>query len=403
MPRTPTYRALARTPEFTPFFLCATLRVAGNTVSGLALAVLLYERTRSPLLAALGMFGPSFAQVAGASLLLSAADRLPPRAALAGLALCGALGTALLALPGLPLAVVFALLLLQGLADAVGGGVRYGLLTEILPAGAYLAGRSLLAVAAGVVQIAGFALGGLLIAVLAPRGALLAAAALALVAAGCARLGLRRRAPRAGGRASVAGTWRVNALLLADPRRRALYLALWIPNGLVVGCESLFIPYAPGHAALLFGCAAAGMLAGDIAVGRVLPAAWRDRVAPALRLLLAVPYLVFLLRPGPVAAAVVVGIASVGYSAGLLMQERLVGLLPAGTQGQALGLHSAGMLTAQGLCAALGGALAHVLSAAAAMAVLAGASVALTLVLEPRLRASRVRVRSVPVPRGSAQ
>ncbi|MFD6875483.1 MULTISPECIES: MFS transporter [unclassified Streptomyces] len=405
MPRS--YRSLARVPEFVPFFAAAALRVGAATVGGLALGVLVYDRTRSPLLAALAMFGPSLAQVLGATLLLSAADRLPPRAALGSLAALGAAGAAVLAVPGLPWWAVLAVLLGQGLADSLAGGVRYGLLTEILPAGDYLTGRSLLAVCAGVTQIAGFALGGLLLAVLSPRGALLVAAGLGLAAALTVRLGLSRRPARAGGRPSAGETWRINVLLLSDPARRHLYLALWVPNGLIVGCESLFVPYDPAHAGLLFGCAAAGMLAGDTVAGRWLPARLRIRLAGPLRLLLAVPYPVFLLEPGPVVAAATVTVASVGYSAGLLMQERLVPLLPEGTQGQALGLHSAGMLTMQGVCAALAGAVAQYTSPAVAITALATASVAVTLALEPGLHPSKLRVRPPhapsPVARGTAQ
>src|SRR5689334_10473414 len=126
-----TYRELFRTPEFMPLFATTSLQVAGSTVGGLALGTLVYSATRSPLLAALSMFGASFAQVAGAVLLLSAADRLPPRAATTVVALVFGLGDVLLALPGMPIGVLFAILLVQGLIASVGGGVRYGLLSEI--------------------------------------------------------------------------------------------------------------------------------------------------------------------------------------------------------------------------------------------------------------------------------
>ena len=53
-------------------------------MSGLALGTLIYLATGSALLSALGMFGPSLAQLIGATTVLSAADRLPPRAAMAG-------------------------------------------------------------------------------------------------------------------------------------------------------------------------------------------------------------------------------------------------------------------------------------------------------------------------------
>src|SRR4051794_2751171 len=110
-----TYRELFRGPEFTPFFLTASVQVAAQTVSGLALGTLIYAATGSPLLSALAMFGPSLAQVIGATTLLSAADRLPPRAAMIGMALLFGLGTAAQAAPGLPVWAAFAILLSLGM------------------------------------------------------------------------------------------------------------------------------------------------------------------------------------------------------------------------------------------------------------------------------------------------
>ncbi len=115
------------------------------------------------------MFGPQLAQVLGATTLLSAADRLPPRATLAGIACVFAVGTAAMAAPGLPVGGVFALVLLLGLVQSLGGGVRWGLLNEILSKDGYLLGRSLFNMMSGLMQIAGYATGGVLVAVLSPR------------------------------------------------------------------------------------------------------------------------------------------------------------------------------------------------------------------------------------------
>ncbi|MEQ4725268.1 MFS transporter [Nonomuraea sp. B19D2] len=375
-----TYRELFGTPEFTPLFVGSAAQVAAQTVSGLALGTLVYAATGNPLLSGLAMFGPALAQVAGAATLLSAADRLPPRAALAGLALVLALGTAALSIPGLPVWATLVILLAQGVLASLGGGVRYGLLNEILAGGGYLLGRSALNMANGAMQVGGFAVGGVLVSVLSPRGTLLAGAALYLVAA-AAMGGLRRHPPRATGRPSPAETWRSNALLWSSRPRRRVYLALWVPNGLVVGCESLFVPYAPQQAGLLFACAAAGMLAGDVLAGRFIPPAWRARLVIPLHLLLAVPYLIFVLSPATPVAAAAVTLASIGYAATLLLQPRLMELTPDELSGHALGLHSSGMVAMQGVAAVLAGALAQRTSPAAAMAVLAAASVAVTVFL----------------------
>jgi predicted MFS family arabinose efflux permease len=128
------------------------------------------------------------------------------------------------------------------------------------------------------------------------------------------------------------------------------------------------------------------MLVGDTLTGRFVPVRWRARLSARLRLLLAAPYLVFALQLAlPIAVAAVV-LASVGYSASLLLQQRLMALTPGELSGHALGLHSSGMLAMQGVGAAVAGAVAEQTSPGVAMAVMAMISVAVTLILAPGLR-----------------
>ena len=191
-----TYRELFAIPEFRPLFWTSSVQVAAQTISGLALATLIFDRTRSPLLSALAMFGPSLTQLIGASTLLALADRLPARAMISGLALAFAAGTAALAVPGLPIWAAFAILAVQGLGGSLTGAVRYGLLTDVLTADGYLLGRSVLNMAVGAMQIGGFAAGGILVLTLSPRGTLLTGAALFALGAVVARFGLTRRPPQ---------------------------------------------------------------------------------------------------------------------------------------------------------------------------------------------------------------
>ncbi|HEX3712260.1 MAG TPA: MFS transporter [Trebonia sp.] len=381
-----TYRELFAAPEFTPFFLASSVQVAAQTMSSLALATLVYDATGSPLLSALAIFGPSVMQLIGAATLLSAASRLAPRAAMSGLSLIFCAGTAALAVPGEPVPAAFAIISCLGLCSSLAGAVRYGLLNRIVGEGGYLLGRSVLNMSVGAMQIFGFAAGGVLVTTLSPRTTLLAGASLYGAGAVLTRLGLARRPAAAAGRPSVRDTWRTNARLWSSPARRYVYLALWVPNGLIVGCESLFVAYAPRQAGVLFVAAAAGMLAGDTLAGRFVPPRWRERLGSPLRLLLAAPYLVFALRPGlPVAVAAVV-LASVGYCASLLLQERLLALVPEELSGHALGLGSSGTLAMQGAGAALAGAVAQWSSPGAAMATMAVISLAVTLLLARGLR-----------------
>lgn len=123
------------------------------------------------------------------------------------------------------------------------------------------------------------------------------------------------------------------------------------------------------------------MLTGDVTVGRLLPPRVRDRLATPLLLLLllATPYLVFALHPPTPVAAACAALASVGFGASLVQQQRLLALTPPELTGHALGLHSAGMLTLQGVSAGLAGGVAQLTSPGTAMSVMAGVSVTLVL------------------------
>jgi MFS family permease len=386
-----TYRDLFTVREFRALWTSSALTTAATTMSGLALATVVHAETGSALLAALAMFGPSVAQVVGATTLMSAADASPPRRALT---VVGLVSTAVLALQAaLPLSTPTRLALVLGAAyvTSIGSGVRWGLLSEVVPHDGYALARSTMNVAVGAFQIVGFAVGGVLLTVLDASQVFVVAAILSAVAVPVLRGGVAERPPRRSARVGVRETLRANRLLLADRDTRALLVALSVPNGLVVGCEALFVPYAGESAGWLLAGAAAGMMAGDLLVGRALTPAGRRRASTPLRYLLAAPYLLFAVQPGVPLAVVVAAVASVGYAATLAQQEWLVALTPAGLRGQVLGVESSVRMTLQGVCAAMAGLLADLLSPATAVVVLAGASILVSVTLTRSLARTGAR------------
>ncbi|MER7890671.1 MFS transporter [Micromonospora sp. NPDC094482] len=394
-----TYADLFAAREFRNLFLANCAGIAAHTTSALALGALTYASTGSALLTALSMFGAPLAGVLGSLTLLSAADSLPPRRALTLTALLVAAGAAVQAIPGLPLWARFAIIFVSAYVGSITGGARWALLTDIVPANAYVLARATMNTSVGVMQIAGFGLAGALLVWLSPYQVFLLAAALRAVAAAVGWFGLAERPVRVTERTTIRRTLRVNRELWAHPGRRSLLLNLWVPNGLIVGCEALFVPYAGDRAGFLFAAAALGMLTGDVVVGRFLTAARRERWVPALRLLLAVPYLVFLLSPPLPVAMLVALVASVGFAAGLPLQERLIAHSPPEARGQVLGLHQNGMMAGQAVCAALAGTVADLVPVYWAVALLAGASLAATVALTSGLRRTTPEpVPAVPAP-----
>ena len=409
-----TYRSLFAIREFRVLFLDRCVVVISVAASGLALATIVYEQTRSAVLSGLAMFGGPLVSLVVSQLLLASSDRVKPRAALMGQTGAALISDALQLVPGMPWQARFGLLAIPYVTYAMFAGTRWVLVREIAPEGSYILARSTMNLAEGGMQVAGYGIGGIALLWLSPRGLFAAAALADLVSLVIVRFGLRDRPARTarsgtaavpdadGGKGKTAGRGRivrhtaaVNRRLLRSPVTRPLYIALWVPNGLVVGCESLFVPYgnaaSAGHGSLagwLFASTAAGAMAGDLVVGRFVPPGWRDRFIEPLRLLLAAPYLLFFLNPPPAVAVPLGFLAATGYAASLPLQDRLIRHADEAVQGQVLGLHMNGMMTWQAIGALIAGAVASFLPPATAMGTMAAASTAVTLLLVPGLRRS---------------
>jgi MFS family permease len=388
-----TYRELFGIGEFRVLFLTTCLDVLAGSVSSFALGRMTYAQTQSPLLSAFAMFGGPLVQLVASWLLLSVSDLWRPRTSLVIVALVLAVSNAMQAIPGLRWQARLVVLVLPWVLLSATSGTLMALVSEILPEGAFAFGRSTINVAVGGMQIAGYAAAGLLLLAFNTGQLFAGAAGACVLTALLVRVGLKDRAPRATGEA-VSRSRAVNRLVLGSTVIRPIYLALWVPNGLVVGCEALFVPYGGDRAGFLFSSAAAGMLAGDIGMGRFVPSHLRDRLVEPARLLLATPYLAFFLHPPLPAACALSLVASVGYCASLPLQDRLLTRTGRDIRGHVLGLNTLGVMSMQGIGALAAGAIATLLgpqdhAAALAIGLMAAASLGVTLSLVPGLRRSR--------------
>nr|WP_092382863.1 MFS transporter [Micromonospora phaseoli] len=442
--RPATFRDVFAVVEFRVIFASFGVFMIGETVKMLALSVLVYERTGSGLLAALAYVTGFLPHALGGLFLLALADRWPARAVIVGYDLVRLATVAVLATGVLSPPAMLGLVAVVALFGPVSSASRTALLPEVLHGDAYVLGRSLLSVAAGGTQVAGFAVGGLLLGLVGPYGALWLTAVTCGLAALLARLGLARRPARArtaqaaarsvpvpaesasavarsasavagsasavaGSASAVAGavpdgtaapvgavreTLRVNRALLADRRIRGLLLAQWLPGSLLVGAEGVAVPYAadlgPGASAgVLLMAGAGGMLVGDLLVGRFVAPARRERLTPWLALLLGVPMLAFVAGPALLPAAALFAVATAGFAYQLGLARRFLDAVPEARRGQAFGLVSTGMMAGQGLAAAGAGALSEVLAPGLVMAIAGAASAVATLLLWPILTPGR--------------
>jgi MFS family permease len=387
-----TYRQLFAVREFRVLFAGFGLYLAGESTMILALSVLVYSTTGSTLLAALAFVSGLLPHVLGGTFLLAFADRWRPRTLISGYALARTALVVVLALGNLSPAAMLALVFAVGTLGPVHSAARTALLADLFDDDAYVLARSLFTVTAGITQVLGYAVGGLLLALTGPRGALWVTAATCLLTAALTRLGLADRPPRATRQAgAVRTTWRVNRALLGDPRIRGLLLAQWIPLSLAVGAEGVLVPYGSeidqaGNSGVLFMAAAAGMVAGDMVVGRLVRPDRREQLTPWLAALLGVPLLAFAARPGLVAAAVLLATAMFGVGYQLGLARRFLVAVPEQARGQAFGLATTGLMMMQGLGMAGAGALGELVDPSVVIATAGVCSLTATVLLSNRLR-----------------
>jgi MFS family permease len=386
-----TYRDLFGVAEFRAIFAAQCLTVASASIGSLALGTIVYDATGNAIASGLALCGGPLIRLVASWFLLSASDLLRPRTALGVTALVGLAADLLQALPGLPWWTRFVILALPWVVMSATGGAALALVADIVPRPAFVLGRATLNIAVGGMQIVGYAAAGVLLIRLSTSGLFLCAAAASAGAVVLITRGIADHPPRAASPSPIRRSRALNRRLLASADLRPVLLANWLPNGLIVGCESLFVPLAGRHAGYLYAATAAGMLAGDILVGRFVPERTRDRWLGPLRFLLAAPYLVMLLRPPLALAAAAAGLASVGYAASLPLQERLVAHSSPDERGQVLGLNGTGLLAFQGVGAVVAGSLAQMwgsgpAAARAAIGVTAALSLAAAIALIPSLR-----------------
>nr|WSW67099.1 MFS transporter [Streptomyces sp. NBC_00995] len=385
-----TYREVLAEPRFRLLFSTRTVAITADALRITTFSVLVFTATGSAPLSALA-FGIGFLpQLFGSLLLGSLADRLPPRALIAGGYALECAAALLLALVRMPIAASLGVVALVALATPVFSGASSRLVAQWLEGDAYVLGRSLNNIASSGAQLFGLALGGAAVALLGPPRALAVSAALYC---GCA-LAIRLRLPRLppGGPGGTPGGARGDSgavqaslhgagRLLRGHTVRRLMLAQWLPPAFVAGAEGLIVAYAgvrhfaPGGYAVLMGCLPVGMLAGDLLVGRLLWPATRERLVVPLIALMGLPLVGFAADPGMGVSACLLLLSGVGFAYGLGLQRPFLEALPQDGQGQAFGLLGSGSMTLQGLGPACFGAMAAAVGTGAAIALAGGATV----------------------------
>jgi MFS family permease len=364
--RPATFGDALRVREFRAVFLAQLLSELGDQLARVALSVLVYRASNSPLLTALAYALTYLPAALGGPLLGPIADRAPRRRVMVLSALIGAVLVGLMALPGLPLAVLFVLLAVTTLFQGPFEAARAALLPDILTGDTYVAGQSLGRLLNQSSQVVGFAFGGLLLSWLSPRTALAMNAGTFVVAALILRLGVTERAvTRLGQPTRFVQDIKDGArIVFASPLLRSLVALAWAGTAFTVVPEALAAPYAHhlhGGApttGVILASGPVGTAVGVIVISRFVSPALRMRLIAPLAFLACLPLIFCLADPdlGVVVALLVV--SGMAMSFNVPANQAFVQALQPGVRGRAFGLAAGGLAVGQGLSLLFAGVIA---------------------------------------------
>ena len=389
--RPASFREVFAVREFRPLFGTFLLSTAGDELARVALTVLVYQRTNSPLLTAFTFAIGHLPWLLGGPLLSALADRLPRHRVLITTDVIRALLLVVMALPGMPLPVLLGLLFLVSLCAPPFESARSALMADVVEGERYVVASSLANVTVQLAQVVGFLAAGALVAFLNPSAALLIDAATFAVSAIWLSVGLKRRpAPQAAAGETPRSLWQDVGeglrLIGGSPRLVAIVGLLWLGTFFGYAWEGVAAPLADqlGRDATSLGILLAanplGVTVGGLVLARLVPPSVRDRLMAPLVALSLLP----LLLGGLLAAIAGGGTASFAVLVGLLFLSGLgaswviplnvafVQAVPNAFRGRAFGVAVSGLYGVQGIGALAAGAAAEGVSPSGVMALCGG-------------------------------
>jgi predicted MFS family arabinose efflux permease len=400
--RRATFHEVFAVGEFRALWASYALSAGGDRLALVGLTLLVYERTRSPLLAAVAFAAGYVPYVIGALFLSGIADRLPRREVMIACDVARAVLVAAMLIPRIPteglIALMYATTTLQPPFDAA----RSASLRDMVQGERYALASAALQSTFRVVEVAGAAAGGLTVALLGARPALGADAATFVVSALLIRFGTAARPAAAAAAAAAAGKPSPSPgalrqlaagvrVVFGDRALRTLVMLGWlaafyeIPSGIAV-------PYA---GRLGGGPVAAGLLIAAAQLGAaVMTPVFTRRIGPLTRLRWMGPMAVCacgmlvltVFRPGLAVSMAIFALSGAFAMYQIAANTAFVERLPNERRAQAFGLANAGLVVGQGVALALAGAAAEAVPPSTVIALGGGLGALAACVLALRWR-----------------
>jgi predicted MFS family arabinose efflux permease len=361
------YGAVLRLRGLRAVYFAHAVSMAGTVAAEVALSILIYQRSGSPLLSALVLVASFLPYGLGGTVLSSVADRFAARRVLVACDVTSAACIAAMLIPGVPVLGLLGLLLVTGLVAPLFQGARASSLAHLLPGDLFPVGRSLLRSISQTTVLLGFAAGSVTVAAVGPKWLLGADAASFLASALLIRFGTAytpatapggATSPRAVVQESLVGL----RYIFGHPALRPMLLLSWAVPGFGSFAEGLAVAYTAQvggratSAGALFTGYAAGTVFAEVVIARLSPARKRRLLVP-LAILSQLPLLGFVAAPPiPVAAALLV-VSGAGFAFNQGLDPLILTATEPVYRGRLFTVQSSGLMTVQGLGIGLAGLL----------------------------------------------
>ena len=386
------YREVFAVGEFRALWSAQVLSYAGDQFAQVAIAILVYGRTHSAFLTALAYALTYLPPIAGGPLLSGLADLFPRRRVMIVCDLIRVVTAGLMAIPGLPFAMLCTLLFCTVLTGVPFSSARAALMPDVLPGDKFVVGSAVGNITFQASQILGFVAGAAVVAILDPHRTLGVDAGTFVISAVIIALGVRGRPAPARDGAARSSLWSASAdgirLVFGNRLLLALLLFGWLAGFSIVP-EGLAAPYARSlHGSaltvgLLMAAVPLGTVIGAFLLGRIAPPSARMRMMGWLAVLSCAPLVGSAWNPPLWAVLTLWVLAGAGGAYQLAAAAAFVQALRPETRARAFGVAQSGLYAVQGLGIVAGGAMAQVTGAplAVGLAGLAGLTAATMLAM----------------------
>lgn len=384
-----TFRDVFAVAEFRALWLAQLLSVIGDQLARVALTVLVYDRTRSALLAAITFVASIVPTFIGGITLAWLADRYPRRRVMIACDLIRCALVLVMAIPGVPLTGLVTLLFLVTLVGAPFTSARAAIYPDVLVGDRYVMGIAVTITTYQFAQVIGFAVGGVIVGFFGIRLSLIIDAATFVVSALIIWAWVRSRpapAPDSPESSRLADVIVGARLVFASPALLMPMLFGWLA-AFYQAPEGVVTPLARDMrggsvvVGLILAALALGQSAGAIVFSRFLAPPTQQRVMGLLAIAACGILALFILQPGLPGSLLILFASGLAAGYQIAANAAFVIAAPQEKRSQAFGIAQGGMSLGQGLVMILAGAAADHHSPAEVIAVsgAVGAVAALTI------------------------